>query len=55
MIGASGVLLALLLASGLGTAIGSILQKGAIWIPSVVLLGLSCAAAVYLILLIGHM
>lgn len=55
MIGASGVLLVLLLASGLGTAIGFILQKRAIWIPSVVLLGLSCAAAVYLILLIGRM
>ena len=55
MIAASGVLLALLLASGLGTAIGFILQKRAIWIPSVVLLGLSCAAAVYIIVLIGRM
>ena len=55
MIGASGVLLLLLLASGLGTATGFILQKKAIWIPSVVLLALSCAAAVYLIALIGRM
>ena len=55
MIGASGVLLALLRASGLGTAIGFILQKRAIWIPSAVLLGLSCAAAIYLFILIGRM
>ena len=55
MIGVAGLLLVLLLASGLGTAIGFILQKKAIWIPSVVLLALSCAAAVYLIVLIGRM
>lgn len=55
MIGASGTLLVLLLASGLGTAIGFILQKKAVWIPSVVLLALSCAAAIYLFILIGRM
>ena len=55
MIGAAGTLLVLLLASGLGTAIGFILQKKAVWLPSAVLLGLSCAAAIYLIVLIGRM
>lgn len=55
MIGAAGTLLVLLLASGLGTAIGFILQKKAVWLPSVVLLALSCAAAIYLFILIGRM
>ena len=54
LIGFSGLLLVLLIVSGLGTAIGAILQKKVIWIPSLVILLLSCAASGLLLTLIGQ-
>ncbi len=54
LIGFSGLLLVLLIVSGLGTAIGTILQKKVIWIPSLVILLLSCAASGLLLTLIGQ-
>ena len=55
LIGFSGLLLVLLFASGLGMAIGAILQKKVIWIPSLVILLLSCAASGLLLVLIGQL
>ena len=54
LIGFSGLLLVLLIVSGLGMAIGTILQKEVIWIPSLVILLLSCAASGLLLILIGQ-
>ena len=54
LIGFSGLLLVLLIVSGLGTAIDTILQKKVIWIPSLVILLLSCAASGLLLILIGQ-
>jgi hypothetical protein len=55
ILGISGLLLVLLVASGIMTAIGFILKKKAIWIPSLVLLILALIGSGALLILIGAM
>lgn len=55
ILGISGLLLIALVASGIMTAVGSVLKKKAIWIPSLIVLSLALIATAALLLLIGAM
>ncbi|MBQ4289453.1 MAG: hypothetical protein II749_05820 [Clostridia bacterium] len=55
ILGISGLLLITLVASGIMTAVGSVLKKKAIWIPSLIVLSLALIATALLLLLIGAM
>ncbi len=55
ILGISELLLIALVASGIMTAVGSVLKKKAIWIPSLIVLSLALIATTVLLLLIGAM
>ena len=55
LVGMSGLLLILLVGSGLSTAIGFILNKKAVWLPSLIILILALIGAAGLMILTGRM